>query len=152
MATLALEVNGQTRTVDAEPDMPLLWALRDLLNLTGTKYGCGIGLCGACTVIVDGKAQRSCSTPLSAATGKAITTIEGVSADGSHPVQQAWLAESVSQCGYCQVGQIMTAIALLQKSPQPTDADIDSAFDASLCRCGTYQRIRRAVQRAAKES
>jgi isoquinoline 1-oxidoreductase subunit alpha len=148
MASLTLTVNGVAHTVEAEPDMPLLWALRDMLNFTGTKFGCGIGLCGACTVLIDGEARRSCQMPVSNATG-AITTIEGLSPDGLHPVQQAWLAEAVSQCGYCQVGQILTATALLSKTPQPTDADIDTAFANMLCRCGTYNRIRRAVHRAA---
>jgi isoquinoline 1-oxidoreductase subunit alpha len=149
MASLTLNINGDARTVDAEPDMPLLWVLRDLLSLTGTKFGCGAGLCGACTVHVDGAAVRSCMTPASASAGHAITTIEGLSSDGSHPVQQAWLAESVSQCGYCQAGQIMAAAALLSATPQPTDADIDAAFADMLCRCGTYMRIRRAIHRAA---
>jgi isoquinoline 1-oxidoreductase alpha subunit len=149
VATLTLSVNGSDRTFEAEPDMPLLWALRDLLGLTGAKFGCGAGLCGACTVLADGLPLRACSTPVSAAAGRSITTIEGLSADGQHPVQQAWLAEAVSQCGYCQAGQILTAAALLARLPRPTDADIDAAFAASLCRCGTYQRIRRAVHRAA---
>jgi isoquinoline 1-oxidoreductase alpha subunit len=129
--------------------MPLLWILRDLLNLTGTKFGCGVGLCGACTVLVEGTATRSCSTPVSAIGDKAIITIEGLSPDGQQAVQKAWLAESVSQCGYCQAGQILTTVALLDKTPQPSDADIDSAFADTLCRCGTYQRIRKAVHRAA---
>ena len=146
---MKLVVNGQAHEVDAPADMPLLWVLRDLLGLTGTKFGCGIGLCGACTVLVDGAALRSCSTPVSAAADRAITTIEGLLSDGAHPVQQAWLAEAVSQCGYCQVGQIMTAVALLNKTPQPTDAEIDVAFADTLCRCGTYLRIRRAIHRAA---
>jgi aerobic-type carbon monoxide dehydrogenase small subunit (CoxS/CutS family) len=149
LATLTLTINGVARTVEAEPEMPLLWALRDLLGLTGTKFGCGVGLCGACTVLADGAALRSCSTPVSAAAGRAITTIEGLASDGAHPVQQAWLAEAVSQCGYCQAGQIMTAVALLGKTPQPTDAEIDAAFADTLCRCGTYLRIRRAIHRAA---
>jgi isoquinoline 1-oxidoreductase subunit alpha len=150
MASLTLNINGDARTVDAEPDMPLLWVLRDLLSLTGTKFGCGAGLCGACTVHVDGAAVRSCMTPASASAGHAITTIEGLSSDGSHPVQQAWLAEAVSQCGYCQTGQIMAAAALLSATPRPTDADIDAAFADMLCRCGTYMRIRRAIHRAAE--
>ncbi len=149
MTILSLTVNGVARTVEAEPDMPLLWVLRDLLSLTGTKFGCGIGMCGACTVLVDGKALRSCVTPVSAGADRAITTIEGLSADGKHPVQEAWLAEAVSQCGYCQTGQIMTAAALLNRTPQPTDAEIETAFAKTLCRCGTYQRIRRAIHRAA---
>lgn len=129
--------------------MPLLWALRDLLGLTGTKYSCGISVCGACTVLVEGKPVRSCVTPVSAVSGKAITTIEGLSPDRSHPVQQAWLEEQVPQCGYCQSGQILSAVALLNTTPQPTDADIDSAMSGVLCRCGTYQRIRKAIKRAA---
>lgn len=149
MPTLILTVNNVVRSVDAEPDMPLLWVLRDLLGLTGTKFGCGLGLCGACTVLVDGAASRSCITPASAGVGRNITTIEGLSSDGAHRVQRAWLAEAVSQCGYCQTGQIMTAAALLDKTPQPSDADIDAAFADNLCRCGTYLRIRRAIHRAA---
>jgi isoquinoline 1-oxidoreductase subunit alpha len=149
MATLTLTINGAARTVDAEPSMPLLWVLRDLLGLTGTKFSCGAGLCGACTVLVDGEALRSCVTPVSAGVDRAITTIEGLSSDGTHPVQRAWLAEAVAQCGYCQAGQIMTAVALLSKTPRPSDADIDAAFADTLCRCGTYMRIRRAIQRAA---
>jgi isoquinoline 1-oxidoreductase alpha subunit len=149
MATLTLTINGAAQTVDAEPSMPLLWVLRDLLGLTGTKFSCGAGLCGACTVLVDGEALRSCVTPVSAGVDRAITTIEGLSSDGTHPVQQAWLAEAVAQCGYCQAGQIMTAVALLSKTPRPSDAAIDAAFADTLCRCGTYMRIRRAIQRAA---
>lgn len=149
MKTLTLTVNGLSHVLNADPEMPLLWALRDLLGLTGTKYGCGVGLCGTCTVLVEGEAQRACQLPLAAATTRAITTIEGLSADGQHPLQQAWLSEAVSQCGYCQAGQILTAVALLSKTPQPTDADIDATFAQNLCRCGTYQRIRRAIRRAA---
>lgn len=149
MTTLTLNVNGTPYTVDAPPDMPLLWVLRDQLNLTGTKFGCGVGLCGACTVLVDGVTHRSCSTPVSTVGTGAITTIEGLSPTGQHAVQQAWLFESVSQCGYCQAGQILTTVALLSQTPQPTDADIDAAFTNTLCRCGTYQRIRQAVHRAA---
>jgi aerobic-type carbon monoxide dehydrogenase small subunit (CoxS/CutS family) len=149
MATLTLTINGVAQTVDADPSMPLLWVLRDLLGLTGTKFSCGAGLCGACTVLIDGEALRSCVTPVSASADRAITTIEGLSSDGMHPVQQAWLAEAVAQCGYCQAGQIMTAAALLSKTPQPTDAEIDAAFADTLCRCGTYVRIRRAIHRAA---
>jgi aerobic-type carbon monoxide dehydrogenase small subunit (CoxS/CutS family) len=149
MTTLKLTINGVAQTVDAERGMPLLWVLRDLLGLTGTKFSCGTGLCGACTVLLDGEAVRSCVTPVSAGADRAITTIEGLSTDGDHPVQQAWLAEAVAQCGYCQAGQILTAAALLSKTPQPTDADIDAAFADTLCRCGTYTRIRRAIHRAA---
>lgn len=149
MATYNLNVNNQDHVVEAEPDMPLLWVLRDLLSLTGTKFGCGIGLCGACTVIADGAAIRSCITPVGSMADKAMTTIEGLSIDGNHPVQQAWLAEAVSQCGYCQAGNILGAVALLDQNPAPTDADIDTTFDRYLCRCGTYQRIRRAIHRAS---
>ncbi len=148
---LTLTVNGQTHTVDADPAMPLLWLLRDLLGFTGTKYGCGIGLCGICTVHVDGQPQRSCISPVGALAGSQITTIEGLSPDGSHPVQRAWLEEQVTQCGYCQPGQIMTAVSLIATIPNPSDAEIDSAMTHVLCRCGTYQRIRQAVRRAAEE-
>jgi aerobic-type carbon monoxide dehydrogenase small subunit (CoxS/CutS family) len=144
-----LTVNRKRVQVDADPEMPLLWVLRDLLNLTGTKYGCGQGLCGACTVHVDGKAVRSCLTPVAQVEGKAVTTIEGLSGDRSHPVQRAWIVEEVPQCGYCQSGQIMSACALLAERPMPTDAEIDNAMAGNLCRCGTYQRVRRAVHRAA---
>ena len=146
---ITLQINGKQHQLDADPAMPLLWALRDLLGLTGTKYSCGISVCGACTVLVEGKPVRSCVTPVSAVSGKAITTIEGLSADRSHPVQQAWLEEQVPQCGYCQSGQIMSAVALLNSKPQPTDADIDAAMSGVLCRCGTYPRIRKAIKRAA---
>lgn len=149
MAKITLKINGQSHTVEAEPDMPLLWALRDNLELTGTKYSCGIGLCGSCTVHVDGEAVRSCITKLSEVEGKEITTIEGLSDDLSHPVQQAWLDEQVPQCGYCQPGQIMTAAALLKKNPNPNDDDISDAMSGVLCRCGTYQRIRQAIKTAA---
>jgi isoquinoline 1-oxidoreductase alpha subunit len=149
MAQLTLTINGVAHTVDADPAMPLLWLLRDLLGLTGTKFGCGIGACGACSVLLDEEAVRSCITPISATIDRAIVTIEGLSADGAHPLQQAWLAEAVSQCGYCQAGQIMTAVALLHKLPQPSDAEIDAAFAENLCRCGTYLRIRRAIHHAA---
>ncbi|HEY4688917.1 MAG TPA: (2Fe-2S)-binding protein [Anaerolineae bacterium] len=151
MATFTLAVNGQSYTVEAGPDTPLLWVLRDTLGLTGTKFSCGIGECGACTVHIDGEAVRSCITPVSTADGKSIVTIEGLSPDGTHPLQQAWLAENVPQCGYCQPGQIMTAAVLLAKNAHPTDADIDAAMSDVLCRCGTYQRIRRAIHRAAGE-
>ena len=146
--SVSLIVNGMAHTVDAEPDTPLLWVLRDSLKLTGTKYGCGIAQCGACTVLIDGQAARSCMVPLSAAVGRAITTIEGLSLDGSHPVQLAWIEFDVPQCGYCQSGQIMAAVSLLKKSPKPTDAEIDANM-TNICRCGTYSRIRQAIHRAA---
>ena len=149
---IELTVNGKPHPVDVAPDTPLLWVLRDTLALTGTKYGCGMAQCGACTVHLDGQAIRSCSTPVSAAAGKKVTTIEGLSADGSHPLQQAWVAEQVPQCGYCQSGQIMQAAALLSQTPTPTDAEIDAAMAGNICRCGTYQRIRAAIHRAAKEA
>jgi len=145
-----LVVNGQPHEVDAPADMPLLWVLRDLIGLTGTKFGCGMALCGACTVHVDGQPVRSCVTPASSVAGKKVTTIEGLSLDGSHPVQRAWQEVDVVQCGYCQSGQVMTAVALIQQKPTPTDADIDAAMAGNLCRCGTYQRIRSAVHRAAE--
>ena len=144
-----LRINGTTHEVDAPADMPLLWVLRDLLGMTGTKFGCGIAQCGACTVHVDGAPRRACVTPVGSMAGKAITTIEGLSADGSHPVQRAWTELDVVQCGYCQSGQIMSAAALLAVKPDPTDADIDAALSGNICRCGTYQRIRAAVHRAA---
>ena len=147
---ITLDVNGQRRDVDAEPGMPLLWALRDALGLTGTKYGCGLAQCGACTVHVDGRPVRSCVTPVEAAAGLRITTIEGIGAAALHPVQQAWLELDVVQCGYCQSGQIMSAAALIERNPAPTDADIDAAMDGNLCRCGTYPRIRAAVKRAGE--
>mgnify|MGYP001305566210 CR=1 FL=1 len=147
---MKLNVNGSEREVDATDDMPLLWVLRDLMGLTGTKFGCGIAQCGACTVHVDGSPLRACVTPASAVAGKKITTIEGLSADGSHPVQKAWAELDVVQCGYCQSGQIMSAAALLAVVPAPTDRDIDHALSGNLCRCGTYQRIRAAVHRAAE--
>ncbi len=144
-------VNGQTRRLDgADPDMPLLWALRDLLDLTGTKYGCGIAQCGACTVHVDGVAQRACQLRIGDLVGKRITTIEGLHPEGQHPVQRAWIEEQVPQCGYCQSGQIMSAAALLAQTPRPTEADIEAAMAGNLCRCGTYQRARAAIQRAAR--
>ena len=142
-------LNGKSETVEVDPQMPLLWVLRDTLNLTGTKFGCGMALCGACTIHINGEAARSCITPISAVAGKKITTIEGLSADGSHPVQQAWMEEDVPQCGYCQSGQIMSAVALLSKKPKPTDSDIDDFMSGNICRCGTYQRIRKAIHRAA---
>jgi isoquinoline 1-oxidoreductase subunit alpha len=144
-----LRINGTTHEVDAPADMPLLWVLRDLLGMTGTKFGCGIAQCGACTVHVDGAPRRACVTPVGSVEGKAITTIEGLSPDGSHPVQRAWTELDVVQCGYCQSGQIMSAAALLAAKPEPTDADIDAALSGNICRCGTYQRIRAAVHRAA---
>ncbi|HEY2996837.1 MAG TPA: (2Fe-2S)-binding protein, partial [Methylomirabilota bacterium] len=145
-----LVVNGRSRAVDVAPDTPLLWVLRDTLGYTGTKYGCGMSQCGACTVHVEGVATRSCVTPVGAVAGKKITTVEGLSPDRSHPLQQAWIAEQVPQCGYCQSGMLMSASALLAKKPKPTDADIDDALGGHICRCGTYQRIRRAVHRAAE--
>jgi aerobic-type carbon monoxide dehydrogenase small subunit (CoxS/CutS family) len=148
MAT-TFTLNGKSTTVNVDPQMPLLWVLRDTLDLTGTKFGCGMALCGACTVHINGEAARSCITPVSSVQGKKVTTIEGLSADGSHPVQKAWIAEDVPQCGYCQSGQIMSAVALLAKKPKPTDADIDDAMSGNICRCGTYQRIRKAIHRAA---
>jgi isoquinoline 1-oxidoreductase alpha subunit len=151
MAQFSLDVNSRTQIVEAEAEMPLLWALRDLLNMTGTKYGCGVGLCGACTVHVDGSASRSCQIPVSAAAGKQITTIEGLGGNRLHPVQQAWIAEQVPQCGYCQPGQMMSAAALLAEKQNPTDAEIDEAMAGNLCRCATYFRIRKAIHRAAQE-
>jgi isoquinoline 1-oxidoreductase alpha subunit len=144
-----LNVNGKPATVDAPADMPLLWVLRDLLGLKGAKFGCGVGQCGACTVHLDGVPTRSCMTPVATAAGMRIVTIEGLSPDGSHPVQRAWRELDVPQCGYCQAGQIMTAAALLARKPRPTDADIDAALAGNLCRCGTYLRIREAVRKAA---
>ena len=147
--TIRLRINGVEREVEADEDMPLLWALRDLLGLTGTKYGCGQALCGACTVHLDGQVVRSCVTPLARAAGRSVTTIEGLSPDGSHPLQRAWVELGVPQCGYCQAGQIMTAAALLAKKPRPSDQEIDQSLAGNLCRCGTYVRIRAAVRRAA---
>jgi isoquinoline 1-oxidoreductase subunit alpha len=144
-----LTINGQTHSLDIDTDMPLLWALRDLLGLTGTKFGCGMGLCGACTVHVDGLAVRSCITTAASVANSRITTIEGLSIDGSHPLQQAWILENVAQCGYCQAGQIMNAAALLNNNPHPSDDEIDAGTSGVLCRCGTYLRIRRAIHRAA---
>ena len=145
----ALNVNGRSSTVDVPADMPLLWVLRDVLDLKGAKYGCGMGLCGACTVHLNGQPVRACVTPVSAAANRAIITLEGLSADGSHPVQLAWQEIDVPQCGYCQAGQIMSAAALLAAKPRPTDADIDAAMSGNICRCGTYLRVRQAVHRAA---
>jgi len=147
---LTLTINGKSFDIDADEDMPLLWALRDTLGLTGTKYGCGIGACGACTVHVDGEAMRACLAPVGSLTGKAITTIEGLGGDGLHTVQQAWVDENVPQCGYCQAGQIMSAAALLARNPSPSDTDIDNAMAGNLCRCGTYPRIRQAIHTAAR--
>ena len=146
---IRLNVNGRVLQVDVEPDTPLLWALRDGLGLTGTKFGCGMAQCGACTVHLDGEPIRSCVTPVSAVGDRKVTTIEGLSPDGTHPLQQAWVAEQVPQCGYCQSGQLMSAAALLARSPQPTDAEIDKAMAGNICRCGTYQRIRQAIHSAA---
>jgi len=150
MAPFRISVNGSEHRVDVLPDTPLLWVLRESLAMTGTKYGCGMALCGACTVHLDGEPVRSCVTPISSVEGKSITTIEGLSAGSTHPVQQAWVAEEVAQCGYCQPGQLMSAAALLAKIPSPSDADIDAAMAGNICRCGTYQRIRRAIHRAAR--
>ncbi len=149
MPSFQLTVNGRVRTVDADADTPLLWILRDTLGLTGTKFGCGQGVCGSCTVHLDGQAVKSCQTSLKEAAGHAVMTVEGLSKDGSHPVQRAWLAEDVAQCGYCQPGMIMSAAALLKHKPHPSDRDIDEAFADHVCRCGTYPRIRKAVKRAA---
>ena len=150
MASIKFTLNGKPQTVDAAPDMPLLWVLRDTLGLTGTKFGCGMVLCGACTVHINGNATRSCATQISSVAGKTVTTIEGLSADGSHPVQQAWIEADVPQCGYCQSGQIMAAAALLAKKAHPNDADIDEVMHGNICRCGTYPNIRLAIHRAAE--
>ena len=147
---ISLTVNGEKHDIDADPEMPLLWALRDLIKLTGTKYGCGIAQCGACTIHIDGQPARACVTPVSAAVGTEIRTIEGLSPDATHPVQQAWIEFDVVQCGYCQSGQVMAAAALLEQNPSPTDSDIDAAMNGNICRCGTYPRIRAAVKRAAE--
>ncbi len=152
MPNFTLVVNGTPHRIEADSDMPLLWALRDVLRLTGTKYGCGIGVCGACTLHENGEATRSCQIPLSTTPGKKYTTIEGLSAHGDHACQTAWIEEDVAQCGYCQAGMIMEVAALLKRKPKPTDADIDAALGDHVCRCGTYQRIRRAVHRAAREA
>jgi len=148
---MQLNVNGTVREVDAAEDMPLLWVLRDVLGLTGTKFGCGMAQCGACTVHLDGQATRSCVLPVSAVAGRMVTTIEGLSPDGSHPVQKAWIDADVVQCGYCQPGQIMSAAALLAQNPNPSDADIDAALAGNICRCGTYQRVREAVRKVATQ-
>jgi aerobic-type carbon monoxide dehydrogenase small subunit (CoxS/CutS family) len=150
MSQFSLNVNGESRTVDVAPETPLLWVLRDHLDLVGTKFGCGIGQCGACTVHLDGSPGRACLTPVSAAAGMKVVTIEGLSADGSHPLQKAWCELDVAQCGYCQAGQIMSAAALLNQTPRPTDSDIDSAMWGNLCRCATYTRIRAGIHRAAE--
>ncbi|HWQ56692.1 MAG TPA: (2Fe-2S)-binding protein [Bryobacteraceae bacterium] len=150
MAVVRFTLNGKLLAVEVAPAMPLLWVLRDTLGITGTKFGCGMGLCGACTVHIDGLPQRSCVTPISDVAGKTVTTIEGLSPDRSHPVQRAWIEEDVPQCGYCQSGQIMSAAALLAKTPNPTDADIDTAMRNNICRCGAYEQIRRAIHRAAQ--
>ena len=149
MAAVKFTLNGKPQSVDMAPAMPLLWVLRDTLGMTGTKFGCGMALCGACTVHINGQPTRSCVTPISSVAGKSVTTIEGLSADNSHPVQMAWIEADVPQCGYCQSGQIMTAAALLAKTSQPTDADIDEAMRGNICRCGTYDGIRQAIHRAA---
>lgn len=150
MATMNLNINGKQQAVDVDPKTPLLWVLRDHLNLVGTKFGCGIAQCGACTVLMDGNAVRSCSLPVSSLANKAITTIEGISENGDHPVQTAWLEHDVPQCGYCQAGQIMTAVALLKKTPNPSDEQIETAMNGNICRCGTYLRIKAAIKTAAK--
>ncbi len=151
MANLTFTLNGQPKRVDVDAEMPLVWVLRDVLGLTGTKFSCGVAQCGACTVLLDGRPTRSCVLAMSSVTGKHVTTVEGLSADGSHPVQRAWVAEQVPQCGYCQSGQLMSAAALLAEKKAPTDADIDAAMSGNFCRCGTYSRIRRAIHRAARE-
>jgi len=148
---ITLRINGAPHRFDGDPDMPLLWYLRDIAGLTGSKYGCGMGICGACTVHRDGVAIRSCVTPVRSIVGNEITTIEGLAGDGAHPLQKAWAAHNVPQCGYCQAGQIMQAASLLRQKPKPTDKDIDDAMSGNICRCGTYQRIRAAIQSAAKE-
>lgn len=152
MTQYSLTINGQSHTVDVDDSTPLLWVLRDTIGLTGTKYGCGKGLCGACTVLVDGTAMRSCQLPVTSIKQQKITTIEGLSTDAGHPVQQAWLAEDVAQCGYCQGGQILSAVSLLNKNPNPSDTDINNAMHGNLCRCGTYPRIKKAIKRAAQSA
>lgn len=152
VSMVRFKVNGQSQTFDGDPEMPLLWYLRDILGYTGTKFGCGMGLCGACTVLQNGKAVRSCQTQMGKVSGLEITTIEGVSAHGPNAVQKAWAEVNVPQCGYCQTGQIMQAVSLLSSKPHPTDADIDDAMSGNICRCGTYQRIRAAIHQAAKET
>jgi isoquinoline 1-oxidoreductase alpha subunit len=147
---IELTINGKAHSLDVEPDMPLLWAIRDIAGLTGTKFGCGKALCGSCTVHIDGEPTRSCAYPVSAAEGKSITTIEGLSPDGQHPVQVAWRELNVPQCGYCQSGQIMSAVALLERNPKPSREEIDTAMSGNICRCGTYNRIRAAIERAAE--
>jgi isoquinoline 1-oxidoreductase alpha subunit len=151
MAKYSLKINGKTQQIDVDPSTPILWVLRDHLNMTGTKFGCGMAMCGACTVHLDGTAVRSCSLPVSAVGKQAITTIEGLSADGTHPVQKAWIEHDVAQCGYCQAGQIMSATALLKDNPNPSDEDIDNYMSGNICRCGTYLRIKEAIKAAAKK-
>ncbi|MEZ0541091.1 (2Fe-2S)-binding protein [Fibrella arboris] len=151
MVMIKLTINNQPQSLDVDPDMPLLWAIRDVVGLTGTKFGCGIAQCGACTVHLDGAPIRSCSVPVSAVAGQKITTIEGLSKNADHPVQKAWIEHQVPQCGYCQSGQIMSAVALLKQIPKPTDADIDAAMQGNICRCGTYVRIREAIHTASAE-
>jgi aerobic-type carbon monoxide dehydrogenase small subunit (CoxS/CutS family) len=151
MAAITFLLNGTPQSFNGNPRMPLLWVLRDVLNLTGTKFGCGMALCGACTVHLDGEAARSCVTPMASVAGKRVTTIEGLSRDSSHPLQRAWLELDVPQCGYCQSGQLMSAAALLARTPRPTDAQIDEAMSGNICRCGTYGRIRQAIHRAASQ-
>jgi isoquinoline 1-oxidoreductase subunit alpha len=152
MAAINLNVNGKKQTVDVDPKTPMLWVLRDHLNLVGTKFGCGIAQCGACTILLDGSSTRSCQLPVSLAEGKEITTIEGLSENGDHPVQKAWLEHDVPQCGYCQAGQIMSAVSLLKENPNPSDADIDNAMNGNICRCGTYLRIKAAIKTAASSN
>jgi isoquinoline 1-oxidoreductase subunit alpha len=149
MAAITLKINNKNYEIDADPKMPLLWAIRDIVGLTGTKYGCGISQCGACTIHVEGQPMRSCMLPVTFGVGKNLTTIEGLSEDNSHPVQQAWIKEQVPQCGYCQSGQIMAAAALLKRNPQPSDKEIDTAMQGNICRCGTYTRIRKAIKTAS---